>query len=165
MGVEKDFVEFEEEVDNANNTVDKFIRKLEVLTELGVDLSKMTQLDTIKTLAEKSGVKIAVNQANKLGIELNDRIGNSRDSIVQAYRGAGDLIKPTEKQVKRLLELGISLEKKSRTSKEIAEATISSLKDIELADKEDKALQELNEKEYSKIPPEVLETIEKNMNK
>ena len=35
---------------------------------------------------------------------------------------------------------------KARTSKEIAEATIVSLKDIELADKEDKALQELVEK-------------------
>ncbi len=46
--------------------------------------------------------------------------------------------------------MGISLElqggKKSRTGKEIAEASISSLKDIEMSDREDAALGELVEK-------------------
>ena len=67
-------------------------------------------------------------------------------NIASAYRETGNGRKPTKEQVQRLLELGISLERKNRSSKEIAEATISSLKDIELADKEDKALQELVEK-------------------
>ena len=35
-----------------------------------------------------------------------------------------------------MLELGINLEYKSRTSKEIAEASIGAIKDIELVDKE-----------------------------
>lgn len=44
------------------------------------------------------------------------------------------------------MKLGISLEAKSRTSKEIAEASISSLTDIEMSDREDSALKELIEK-------------------
>ncbi len=124
----------------------EFIEKLEKLTEMGVDVSKLQSNDTIQTLAEKSGVKITEDKANKLEIELNDKIGKAKDKIASVYRGTGKGTKPTEEQVKRLLELGISLERKRRTSKEIAEATISSIKDIELADKEDKALQELVEK-------------------
>ena len=114
VGVEKDFVELEEEVDNTNNTVDKFIRKLEVLTELGVDISKMTKRDTIETLAKKSGVKITEDQANKLGIELNDKIGSSKSTIVATYRGQCRCIPPTKEQVRRLLELGISFDKIER---------------------------------------------------
>ena len=128
------------------NAVREFIEKIEKLRKLGVDVSKIQSRDTIKTLAEKSGVKIIEDQANKLEIKLNDKIGNSKRYIARAYSGTGKGTKPTEEQVKRLLELGISLERKRRTSKEIAEATISSIKDIELADKEDKALQELVEK-------------------
>ena len=48
--------------------------------------------------------------------------------------------------MQRLLELGIVLDKKERTGKEIAEASISSIKDMELADAEDVALQLLVEK-------------------
>ena len=128
------------------NRVQEFIEKLEKLTEMGVDISKMTQIDTIETLAKKSGIKITEEKANKLGIELNDKIGKTKMNIASAYRETGNGRKPTKEQVQRLLELGISLERKNRSSKEIAEATISSLKDIELADKEDKALQELVEK-------------------
>ena len=124
----------------------ELIERIEKLTEMGVDVSKLQNNDTIQTLAEKSGVKITEDKANKLEIELNDKIGKAKDNIASVYRGTGKGTKPTEEQVKRLLELGISLERKRRTSKEIAEATISSIKDIELADKEDKALQELVEK-------------------
>ena len=42
--------------------------------------------------------------------------------------------------------MGISLESKSRTSKEIAEASISSLTDIEMSVREDAALKELIKK-------------------
>ena len=44
------------------------------------------------------------------------------------------------------LKMGISLEKKTITGKEIAQASSSSLKDIEMADEEDKALKEAVEK-------------------
>ena len=66
--------------------------------------------------------------------------------MASAYRGKGKSTRPNEEQVQKLLEFGISLESKSRTGKEIAEASISSLKNIEMADKEDSALKELVEK-------------------
>ena len=48
--------------------------------------------------------------------------------------------------MKKLSEMGISLEPKKRTSKEIAQASISSLTDIEMSDREDAALKKLVEK-------------------
>ena len=87
-----------------------------------------------------------VEDVKKIGLNPSDNIGKSKNHIVQAYRGKGECKKPTDEQVERLKELGISLEKKRRTRKEIAEASISSLKDIEIADEEDKALKELAEK-------------------
>ena len=53
---------------------------------------------------------------------------------------------PAKEQIEELKKLGISLESKKRTSKEIAEASISSLTDIEMSDREDAALKELVEK-------------------
>ena len=47
----------------------------------------------------------------------------------------------SEEQIQeRLKELGISLESKRKSSKELAEATISAIKDPELLDKEQQAL-------------------------
>ena len=51
---------------------------------------------------------------------------------------------------KALKKLGISLESKKRTSKDIAEASISSLTDIEMADIEDSALKDLVKKKKEK---------------
>ena len=126
------------------NMTQEFIMKLEMLQEIGVDVSKVTVKDTIQTLAQKSGIK--EERVKEIGLNPNDKIGNSKNHITQAYRGKGECKKPTDEQVERLKELGISLEKKRRTRKEIAEASISSLKDIEIADEEDKALKELAEK-------------------
>ena len=42
--------------------------------------------------------------------------------------------------------MGINLEERTRTGREIAEASISSLTDIEMSDREDSALKELIEK-------------------
>ena len=128
------------------NAVQEFIEKLEKLTVLGVDISKMTQRDTIETLSEKSKIKITEEQADKLGIELYDKIGRTKERVIQKYRGTEKGKKLTQEQVKRLLELGISLASRKLNSKEIAEATISSIKNIELTDREEKALQELVEK-------------------
>ena len=81
-----------------------------------------------------------------LNINPNERIGANKVHIAQRYRGKATGIPPTEEQVKKLLEMGISLESKSRTSKEIAEASISSLTDIEMSVREDAALKELIKK-------------------
>ena len=125
------------------NVTQEFIEALENLREQGVDISKLTSKDTIETLAKKSKIILEEEQLKKLGIELTDKIGNTKDRIIQAYRGRGKSIPPTKEQVEQLLELGIKLELKSITGKEIAKATISSIKNIELSDEEDKALQEL----------------------
>ena len=126
------------------NITQELIDKLEKLNKMGVDVSKITNTDTIQTLAEKSGV--SREQLEKSGIKPEDKIGSNKHNITKVYRGQESGIKPTEEQVKRLLELGINLENKKRTSKEIAEASISSLTDIEMSDREDAALKELVEK-------------------
>lgn len=123
------------------NTIGNFIEKLEKLHELGVDVSKIIVNDTIETLAKKSGV--SKESLKEIGLEPDDKIGQNKVVLVQVYRGNRRGIPPTKEQVQRLLELGINLEKKKRKCKEIAEASISSIKDMELADAEDKALQKL----------------------
>ena len=66
--------------------------------------------DPYETLAKKSGVTITEKQAEELGIELSDRIGIFKMNIASAHRGKGNHKKPTQEQVQRLSELGISLE-------------------------------------------------------
>ena len=117
---------------------------MEQLKEIGVDVSRISFSDTTETLSKKS--EINVEEIKKIGLNPNDRIGRQKGRIVSSYRGKGNLRAPTKEQVKELLALGISLEKKSRTSKEIAEASISSLTNIDMSDREDAALKELVER-------------------
>ncbi len=127
------------------DTVQEFINQLQKLRDIGVDVSKIRADDTIETLAKKSGIK--EDTLKKAKIDSTIKIGSKKNNIVATYRGTGSGKPPTEKQVKELLELGISLErKKGRKGKEIAEASISALQDIEMADKENEALKELIEK-------------------
>ena len=120
-----------------------FIENLECLKDIGVDTSKITAKDTIETLAIKSN--ISIEEIKKIGLNPKEKIGYKKTDIIKAYRGK-ERKKLTEEQISRLLKLGISLEPKSRTSKEIAEASISSLTDIEMSDREDAALKELVER-------------------
>ena len=107
-GVLKDYLELETHVSTQLLSVQIFIDKLVKLQSIGVDVSKLVTTDTIQTLAKKSDVN------NEKIIEINlqpdDKIGNTKNNIASAYRGNGDYTKPTEEQVKKLLELGISLE-------------------------------------------------------
>ena len=93
-----------------SKSIQRFIEKLEILKGLRIDITKMTQKDTIQTLAEKSGVVITDEQAKKLGIKLSDKVGKTRVNIARAYRGEGACKKPTQEQVQKLSELGVSLE-------------------------------------------------------
>ena len=128
----------------------EFIEILEKLNELGVDITNIKQKDTIETLAQRSNKKITDRQVEKIGIDLYYNIGKTKTNLSMRYRGVMSGVKPTQEQVDKLLKLGIDLSKKRRTSKEIAEASISAIKDTELADKENKALQELVEKQQKK---------------
>lgn len=146
-GMLKDFVDLEDEVDEfeRRTSVEIFIKDLQQLQSLGVDVSKIQYKDTIETLASKSGISREKLEGN--GLNLTNKIGLRKNNIAIAYRGKGSYKPPTPEQVEELKKLGISLEKKqARTSKEIAEASISSLTDIEMSDREDVALKELIEK-------------------
>ena len=39
-----------------SNRTQRFIEKLEILIEQGIDVTKITEIDTIQTVEEKSGV-------------------------------------------------------------------------------------------------------------
>ena len=105
---------------------------------------KFMYLQTKKVIETRYTSKEKLEKGLK--INQNERIGANKVHIAQRYRGKVTGIPPTEEQVKKLLEMGISLESKSRTSKEIAEASISSLTDIEMSVREDAPLKELIEK-------------------
>ena len=128
----------------------EFIEKLEILTKLGVNVAKINSSDTIKTLAKKSGIVLTEEQAKKLGIILNDKIGVVKNRIACAHRGNGRYKKPTQEQVQELQKLGISLEKRKRTGKEIARASIDSIKNMEVSDKVDGELEGLVEELQNK---------------
>ena len=128
----------------------EFIEKLKILKELKIDITKITQRDTIETLAKKSGVIITEKQAEELGIELSNRIGVTKTGIACAHRGNGGYKKPTQEQVQELQKLGISLEKRKRTGKEIARASIDSIKNMEVSDKVDGELEGLVEELQNK---------------
>ena len=121
----------------------EFIEKLKLLKEQKIDVTKITVTDTIQTLAQKSEVELTEEKTEELGIKLSDKIGQTRVSIARAYRGDRNRKRPTQEQVRELQELGISLEKRKRTGKEIAGASISSIKNMEVSDKADRELQEV----------------------
>ena len=98
-----------------------FIDKLSKLQNLGVDVTKVTQADTIKTLAKKSGIAEEVLQ--EAGFDISYKIGNAKVGITKAYRGKGTYKPPTEEEVQQLEKLGISLERKRKTGQEIGQAT------------------------------------------
>ena len=107
-GVLKDYLEMETHVSTQLLSVQIFIDKLVKLQSIGVDVSKLVTTDTIQSLAKKSGVNN--EKIIEINLQLDDKIGNTKNNIASAYRGNGDYTKPTEEQVKKLLELGISLE-------------------------------------------------------
>ena len=126
------------------DTIGEFIEDIQKLQSIGVNVSYIKQNDTIATLANKSG--ISREEIEKIGLDPENNIGKKKYNIVQAYRGKGNSKPPTPEQVKELENLGITLESKRITSKEIAEASISSLTDIEMSDREEAALKELVER-------------------
>ncbi len=124
---------------------EEFVSILEQMHSIGVDVSKIKLKHTIRELAEESGIN--ENQLKELGLDPEYNIGMKLNTITGIYRYSKEkMTEDRENQVVKLKQLGISLERKYRTSKEIAEASISSIKDIELADAEDVALQQLVEK-------------------
>ena len=121
-GVLKDYLEMETHVSTQLLSVQIFIDKLVKLQSIGVDVSKLVTTDTIQTLAKKSGVNN--EKIIEINLQLDDKIGNTKNNIASAYRGNGDYTKPTEEQVKKLLELGISLETLQRLGIDISKISV-----------------------------------------
>ena len=136
--------------DSKIDTNQEFIEKLKKLQQIGVDVSELKSKDTIQILAQRSGIDITEEQAEQLGLKLYDKIGMKLSNIKQALKPDGNDKKkktpPTPEQAQELEAMGLSLETKKRKAKEVAEATISAIKDVELADKAYGELQSLAEK-------------------
>lgn len=126
------------------NVAEEFISKLEKLQKLKIDIKKLTLSDTIETLAKKS--EINIEKIKKIGLNPKEKIGKVKDNLSQAWQGTGTYKKPTEKDVKRLLELGVSLEKKKTNGKEIAKASIVAIKHMDMVDNENKVLAQIVQK-------------------
>ena len=60
------------------------IEKLKKLQQVGVDVSKIQKKDTIQTLAQKSGITITEEQAEELGLKLDDKVGSKLSDIKRA---------------------------------------------------------------------------------
>ena len=108
------------------DTVQEFIDTINTLQEIGVDITRLTTIDTIKSLVEKSG--ITEKQLIKAGLNPSDKIGKTKKNISQAYRGKGNCKPPTQEQVEKLKILGISLEEKDTVQEFID--TVNKLQEI-----------------------------------
>ena len=110
------------------DTVQEFIDTINTLQEIGVDITRLTTIDTIKSLVEKSGI----TEKQLIEAELNpsDKIGKTKKNISQAYRGKGNCKPPTQEQVEKLKILGISLEEKDTVQEFID--TVNKLQEIEV---------------------------------
>ena len=137
------------------DTIDEFIEELKKLNANGIDASKMTQRDTIESLAKKSGLTTEEIEkiAKKEGLMLYEKIGQTKKHIINAHRHMGSMKPPTEEQIQKMAELGVSLEytRKKVTTEEIAKATINVITNVELTDKEQAILTNLIEKENERI--------------
>ena len=162
-GLLKDFVELEDEVDGRKKerSMSVFVRVCESLSKQGLEFDKFTFTKKVNENGMRKSIAKTLEDIQQeypdiditkvleeTGVDLNYSIGRVKHLAVQAVRGTGGggtvII---EKEKRRLIELGvISLENRKRTSKEIAQASISSLTDIEMSDREDVALKELIEK-------------------
>ena len=119
------------------------------LEEAGMIWNEGKTKEQQKTTEEK--IEYLIKRGNIGSIKANEKdekgnpIGQWKRDIKKEYKKG----KLSEEQQRRLEEAGMIWNEKGKngiiTSKEIAEASISSIKDMELADAEDVALQQLVE--------------------
>ena len=125
-----DFVELDKAVKGLSkrNTIDEFIEKLEKMEGIGVDVSKITERDTILSLARKTleePEEILIQRIKGIGLRPEDNIGSKINSIKRNYNKSqkgeemGGTTIATEAQVKRLKEMRVW--KKNSTDKFIEE--------------------------------------------
>ena len=156
-------LEYIEKID----TIQEFIEKMETLRNLGVKVDLLAESNTIENLVNKT-IKQLKKENKELdeeteksrmikdiednGLKLDDHIGSKLNYIRGAYRGSKKNAKePTPKQVEKIEEdLGISLGKKNKSKKELAEAAFPAITDPDLLDSEQQALDTLISKTEEK---------------
>ena len=154
-------LEYIEKID----TNQEFIEKMETLDRLGVKVYLLKKRNKIEDLVE-STIKQLKKENKELdeekvrsrmikdiednGLKLDDTIGPKLDRIRAVYRGTQDGTKPTPEQVDKLKNYGITLEKKSKSKKELAEAAFPAITDPDLLDSEQQALDTLISKTEEK---------------
>ena len=116
--------------------------------------------DTIGELAK--GLGISEEQIEEAGLDSKFQIGQQKVNIAGYYRDARDVAEgkkkkrtthgkpPTLEEVDKLKKLGISLEKKNKSKKELAEAAFPAITDPDLLDSEQQALDTLISKTEEK---------------
>ena len=118
------------------DTIDEFIKKIEKLQGIGVDVSKIVLKDTILTLAQKTFVnqdeEKLIEKIKGEGLEPGDKIGNKLSTMRASYSKAKErkkpgMIPPTEEQVKRMQGIGIILEKQKITGQYIGRVSITTV--------------------------------------
>ena len=147
------------------DTNQEFIEKMETLNRLGVKVDLLGSGDTIeklvnntikqlkkenKELDEEKVRSRMIKDIEDNGLKLDDTIGPKLDRIRAVYRGTQDGTKPTPEQVDKLKNYGITLEKKSKSKKELAEAAFPAITDPDLLDSEQQALDTLISKTEEK---------------
>ena len=98
------------------------------MQEIGVDVSRLASKDTIQTLAKKS--RISEEALREIRLKPDEKICNTREHIAKLYRGSKKGGSITEEQINRLLQLGISLEKKDRNAPQELIETLEQLQEI-----------------------------------
>ena len=115
-----DFVELDKEVEGLakRNTIDEFIEKLEKLQEIGVDVSKIVQRDTILRLTQKTlkePEEILIQRIKGIGLNPDDKIGSKKNNIKFYYnksqkgKDVVDRTIATEEQVEKIRSFGIKI--------------------------------------------------------
>ena len=138
--------------EETKSVVSRTLEVVRILKKSGINikniqLSKTIKGETIYILLKEikqDGINIE-KIIKENGLDENYMLGRNIKNTRNAYNGVGSY-SITEEEKREVEKLGIFSIKRERTGKEIAEATISSLKDIEMADKEDMILNQLIEK-------------------
>lgn len=128
-----------------------------MLKEEGLDVGaiqttkrKIKGVNSFTLLKEAKQDRIDINKIiEKTGLDENYELGKKINIVKVSYNGTGTYA-ITEEEKRKAEKLGI-IKKRRRNAKEIVEASISSLTDIEMADREDVALKKLLENDKSNI--------------
>ena len=134
---------------------EEYRERISKLREYGLGKKKMTTYEEVIEFLENHNGRMMQSSKESNTQEQNEErklynrwIYSKEYKVLNEYRGRPLEEVPEEyrDKIAVLRKYGYGLKSKKRTSREIAEASISSLTDIEMSDREDAALKELVEK-------------------